>query len=107
VHNETLFCEPHRPKEGRYYPGFSVRHALPENRKSQFLYLRPDMGTKIFRYEDQLPELVSLLGISLGRTNQTHDAPPPPLRPSALDDFLEVFRWDLAYGQYTKLAWPR
>lgn len=50
LNNEIVFTSPYdRAGLGRYWPGYSVRHPIPENRKSQFVYLRPDLGTEIHR----------------------------------------------------------
>ncbi len=52
LHNEVVFTQPLSITSARYNPGYAVMHMLPENRKSQFTYLRPDLGTQIFLFDD-------------------------------------------------------
>lgn len=94
-HNETVFTSPYDSAQGeRFYPGFTVRHALPENRKSQFIYLRPDLGTEVFRFTD-LSKLHRLLDVNPGRENVNPECPPPALSASATSHVLRFFGWDL------------
>ncbi|NGO50487.1 hypothetical protein [Allomesorhizobium camelthorni] len=92
--NQTVFTSPYDSAgRGRYWPQFTVRHPLPENRKSQFVYLRPDLGTEIVPYE-KVGDLAAQLFIALDRHNQTTATPPPPLTPEAADHVSRVFAWD-------------
>lgn len=92
--NDVVFASPDdRTGFGRYLPQFAVRHALPENRKSQRLYLRPDLGTEVFRF-DQLGELAERLGIGLAVTNATEASEMPALSPEADSYVHRVFAWD-------------
>jgi hypothetical protein len=104
VENETVFTSPYdRAGFGRYYPQFTVNHALPENRKSQFVYLRPDLGTEVFRFEE-ISKLALALRIDLGRENRTSDAEPPQLSVAARDHIKREFAWDLAAAQSNAVA---
>lgn len=93
--NETVFTSPYDSAGlGRFWPGFTVRHALPENRKSQFLYLRPDLGTEIIRYDSLSDGIARELDVSLGVQNVTDAEPPPPLGWAAREHLDCFFAWD-------------
>lgn len=96
VNNEVVFTSPYdRSGEGRYFPGYTVRHPLPENRKSQFLYLRPDLGTKVYRYSDG--GLLRRLGVEpTNEIHRTEDRPPPIISPGAYRYLKREFAWDFA-----------
>jgi len=85
---------------GRFFPAYTCRHPLPENRKSQFHYLRPDLGTKIYRYGDDLPALYARIGVTPGRSNGTSDIEAPRLTNEGASYVERWFRWDL----YASLA---
>lgn len=98
VENEVVFTSPYdRAGLGRFFPGYTVRHPLPENRKSQMVYLRPDLGTNIYRFE-QMDELYQRLDIDVigPLHNVTESRPVPDLTPGALDYVRRWFSWDLA-----------
>lgn len=96
VHNETVFTSPYdRGGRGRFYPDFTVRHPVPENQKSQFVYLRPDLGTKISHYT-RVDQLYALLDVDPGRVNTTRSEPPPELSAEAQEHVARWFAWDLA-----------
>jgi hypothetical protein len=96
LHNQEVFTSPYDYSHGlRYWPQQTVLHALPENRKSQFVYLRPDLGTRIFRYTD-LHLLAALLNLHLTEHhNQTAFEEMPPLSAVAQEYVEHVFAWDL------------
>lgn len=97
VENRVPFTDAHDSSGmGRYFPEFSVRHALPENRKSQFVYLRPDLGTNVFRF-DQMAALYESLGLTMAheRHNVTDAGPLPALTEAAFHHVNRFFRWDL------------
>lgn len=84
---------------GRYYPNYAVRHPMPETLKSQFMYLRPDLGTKVFRYED-MGELAVFLGVrdrlEIGeRRNATQPRMRPVLTAEAMAHVNRVCRWEI------------
>jgi hypothetical protein len=94
VHNETPFTTPYDSAgRGRFFPNYTVRHPLPENRKSQFMYLRPDLGTEVWRYTE-LPRLAAELDIKLGRHNGTDEEARDAITPEALDHMDRYFAWD-------------
>lgn len=102
VENETVFTSPYDSAgRGRFWPGFAVRHPLPENRKSQFVYLRPDLGTEIWQFH-AIDALGGHLGVTLdpeaGRDigHRTDASLPPELSPAARDHVDRFFAWDFA-----------
>lgn len=99
LNNEVVFTSPYDSSgSGRYYPHFTVNHPLPENRKSQFHYLRPDLGTEIWRF-DQLHNLSDHLGIKLKVTNNSAGGDAPVLGADARGYIDKVFEWDFnEYG---------
>jgi hypothetical protein len=95
VHNETVFTAPYdSAPSNRYWPHYTVNHALPENRKSQWLYLRPDLGTELFPYAD-LSLIARNLDVSLPRENRTDPEPPPALSADAFAHMDAIFEWDM------------
>ncbi len=94
--NELPFTTPYDSAGlGRFFPAYACRHPLPENRKSQFMYLRPDLGTIIWRY-DAVHHLHELLRVTdaIGRQNGTSDSPAPPLSEEGLAYVDRWFAWD-------------
>lgn len=94
VSNEIPFTSPYDSAgEGRFFPQFTVRHHIPENRKSQFFYLRPDLGTAIHRFE-RISDLALALDVSLCKTNETETDAVPELSVAASAHMAAWFRWD-------------
>lgn len=95
VENETVFTSPYDSADaGRFWPTFTVRHPLPENRKSQFVYLRPDLGTEIWHF-NALSRLFEALGLSdVDHHHRSDPVPPPSLSAAAADHLHRCFRWD-------------
>ncbi len=95
VENHLPFTSPYDSSgAGRFFPGYTVRHPVPENRKSQFVYLRPDLGTMIYRY-DELAALEQRLDVKLGTgTNKTAALPMPELSAAARGHIDRFFAWD-------------
>lgn len=94
--NQLVFTYPYDTAgSDRFFPRYTVRHPLPENRKSQFVYLRPDLGTKIYRY-DELEALEHRLDIELSgyNTNKSAPGPAPELSAEARDHMARFFAWD-------------
>lgn len=101
VNNDIPFSTPYDSTgQGRYWPQFTCRHPIPENRKSQAIYLRPDIGTVVFQY-DQVERLYGWLGIPCEgreRRHETERSEPPELTPDARRYVQEWFAWDIQMG---------
>lgn len=100
VENETVFTSPYDSGGlGRFWPGFTVRHPLPENRKSQFIYLRPDLGTEVWQ-SHALAHLATDLGVTLADdsvgtiSHKTGEVSAPQLSSIARDHVERFFSWD-------------
>lgn len=98
VNNDLPFTGPYdNAGHGRFWPVHNVRHFLPENRKSQHVYLRPDLGTNIFHFENR-SGLCAELGLEdRHHENATsHQPSSPGLSHEAHDHVSRFFGWDLA-----------
>ena len=95
VTNEIAFTDPYDAGNGQgFYPSHTVLHRLPENRKSQYVYLRPDLGTRIVPYE-KLDALAEELNVTLDRHNCTESSDVPDLGPYAMQHVRRFFDWDM------------
>ena len=97
--NSLVFTDPYDCRGGLgFYPQFNVLHSLPENRKSQFLYLRPDLGTTIWRFDTEFDAFCDRLNLSdVPFTHSTKDGGAPPrLDASARNHVERFFAWDIA-----------
>lgn len=107
IGNELVFTSPYDSAGlGRFFPAYACRHPLPENRKSQFMYLRPDLGTEVWPY-DQSAELHAALGVGdvIGRQNGTSEEPAPQLSEAGEAYVDRWFAWDRSIaGQRERLA---
>lgn len=95
--NELVFTSPYDSEGGgRFFPAYAVAHSIPENRKSQFIYLRPDLGTEIIPYS-QSPLLHRQLGIEdiILRQNATEKTRRPALSLKAKVYVKQWFAWDM------------
>jgi hypothetical protein len=101
LHNEVVFATQyhHGTSEVRS-PHFNVLHNLPENKKSQFVYLRPDLGTEVWHYDDK-HALAARLGVELGHRNATDPVPVPIIELETQRHIENVFRWDLRSDIFT------
>lgn len=96
VGNQTPFTTPYDSAGfSRFFPAYTVRHPLPENRKSQFMYLRPDLGTEVYQFTN-LVKFGEALGLRLGRHNMTSDDDVPELSSDADAHMKRWFYWDFA-----------
>lgn len=96
MHNERVFTSPYDSAGlGRFYPFYCCRHPLPENRKSQWVYLRPDLGTEIFTH-DNIGDLHELLDVETPLINGTAPSPTPELTADVSDYVRRWFNWDFA-----------
>lgn len=109
LNNHVAFSTPYRATasgELGIHPQYTQRYPIPDTRKSQFINLRPDLGTEVFRY-DALEELEAALGVALARHNATEPQPTPALSPAAAAHIRRFFAWDLqATGGAIELAAP-
>jgi hypothetical protein len=96
VNNRVIFTSPYDHAGVRFFPHYTVRHAQPENRKSQYLYLRPDLGTEVFQYRE-ISRLERALDCPLPekRENATSRLAYPTLTDEARDRICRFFAWDL------------
>lgn len=96
LHNELAFTTPYDSAGlGRFYPAYACRHPLPENRKSQFVYLRPDLGTTVYRF-DEIAAFHTELGVDPPRLNGTTEQLPPEISAEAQAYVARWFEWDLS-----------
>jgi hypothetical protein len=93
VENRLIFCHPHVHVSG-FDPYYSVMYPKPENMKSQWDYLRPDLGTRIFQFS-QLNTIETRLGIDLVQTNESLAPEMPELGAEARHHIGCYFNWDL------------
>lgn len=91
--NKAVFTTTTRADE--FYPLYSVKHPMPETKKSQFIYLRPDLGIDIYRFEE-IDLLARELGVDLPRINGTVGPHHPILSDEAKAHIQFYFPWDLA-----------
>lgn len=76
------------------HPDMSSNYAIPETRKSQFIYLRPDLGTKIFQYQ-ALDDLADYLNIKISlQENKTEENKTPNINGAAMAHMNQYFEWD-------------
>ena len=92
LNNSTIFTQPQCEK---FLPYYSVKHPLPETRKSQFMYLRPDLGTEVFTYEER-DDLFAYLDVTPSlECHKTEDMPMPTLSSAAVDHLNRFHLWDV------------
>lgn len=99
LHNETVFGGMFDSEDGqRSRAQFAIRHALPENRKSQWHYLRPDLGTVCYPFHWMWLLYADLgLGAPHLRENATEREPWPELSGAGLDHIRRHHGWDLEH----------
>ncbi|PND22894.1 hypothetical protein CN934_03570 [Ensifer sp. MMN_5] len=99
VDNRVPFTTPYDSAGyNRFWPQYTVRHPLPENRKSQFMYLRPDLGTEIEQFSN-LAAIEERFRIKLPRHNVTRSEPLPELTSEALTHCHNHFAWDFRFWE--------
>jgi len=99
VSNRVPFTSPYDTAGyGRFWPQFTVRHPLPENCKSQFMYLRPDLGTEILQFSE-MAAIEDRFRVKLARHNTTQEAPLPNLTKEAFAHCHEHFAWDFRHWE--------
>ncbi|RVE90089.1 hypothetical protein CN238_11795 [Sinorhizobium meliloti] len=99
VDNRVPFTTPYDSAGyNRFWPQYTIRHPLPENRKSQFMYLRPDLGTEIEQFSN-LAAIEERFRIKLPRHNATRSEPLPELTSEALTHCHKHFAWDFRFWE--------
>ena len=93
VGNRSIFTHPYITGDTGFRPFFTLRHPLPETLKSQFVYLRPDLGTAVYPYGN-LDGLAAELRVELARHHQTDRQSAPALTSAAADHMRRYFAWD-------------
>lgn len=95
VENEVVFSSPYSSRfDGEFFPGFNVLHTIPENRKSQFVYLRPDLGVEVRKFT-ALDELHKELGVEAPLMNHNPNREPIPILSGEAKQHVEkCFAWD-------------
>lgn len=95
--NRVIFPIPNRCMvTGEPSAFYANKLAIPENTKSQFEYLRPDLGTLIYKYENGgLAVMARDLNIELGTENQSN-APKkiPEISRRAKTHLYRVYSWE-------------
>jgi hypothetical protein len=87
--------QPFLPKDSGI-PVLHQLHNIPENRKSLEMYLRPDLGTVILKFQD-LAQHMEAWGLDPSRRNGATPAMPLPKPSKKLKKHLEkYFGWELA-----------
>lgn len=96
--NETVFTSPYDSSgQGRFFPQYAVLHAMPETRKSQHHYLRPDLGTEVYQFSAMHKLLRDLGGLEIEHHNPAGctAGPIPVLSSEGREHIQRWFRWDL------------
>lgn len=101
VRNMVTFTTAHGTSSAYFRPFFARLHARPENFVSQFDYLRPDLGTEVFRFETDLGLLFSELNLEWTTANATDNRPCPPISAEARRHIRAFCRWELESGNYS------
>lgn len=102
--NEVVFTNQYSSRNGdqkEYWPHFSVLHSIPETRKSQYFYLRPDLGTQVVLYE-RMDYLRGEFKLDLREmVNKTPETPHPRLFGHKARDHMErFFSWEYSLGAW-------
>jgi hypothetical protein len=80
--------------QGDYWPVLSRINGAPENRLSQFDYLRPDLGTTVLKFENLAEHMVEW-GLNPA-VRKNHIDNPPPSASRRISDHLSRFcAWDI------------
>lgn len=81
---------------GTGVPTFHQAHPLPETIKSQWITLRPDLGTVILKFQD-LPKHMQDWGLDHSKRNgATPQIPVPKMTNKLKKHMLKHFAWDMS-----------
>jgi hypothetical protein len=90
LNNEELFV----PKDSGL-PILHQLHHIPETMKSQEVYLRPDLGTVVLKFQD-LRQHMAAWGLDFDRQNgATVSVPLPPPSKKLRRHLRKYFAWEL------------
>lgn len=104
TNNQIPFTTPYDSAGlGRFWPQYTVRHPLPENKKSQFIYLRPDLGTEVLQFSD-LRAIERRFDLQLPHHNKTTSNAMPELSPAAREHVARWFKWDIEATRFEVAA---
>lgn len=92
VNNTELFLP-----QGHPNPQLFQMWYLPETRKSQFVYLRPDLGTEVLPFSE-LDAWLDHVGLPAMHENQSPPRPLPPLTPAIEEHLERYFPWEMRLG---------
>lgn len=90
LYNELTFTGGHHSQG---FANFQVLHPMPENRKSQWIYLRPDLGTIIYPFS-RLKELQYDLNLEILHVNTTEAPIMSLLNEETAQYIANHFKWD-------------
>lgn len=81
--------------DGSYWPVLSRINPTPENKISQYDYLRPDLGTTVLKFEDLVTHMAEW-GLNPGiRKNSSNGEPLAALSDAAWGHVTNYCAWDL------------
>jgi hypothetical protein len=95
LHNEQPWTVPYDLSgEGAYWPVLERTHTAPENKLSQWSYLRPDLGTDVLKFVD-LHQHMRDWGLSPALCANSTQASEPPSSPAISAHIQRFCKWDL------------
>lgn len=92
LHNEELFLP-----EGTGNAGLYQKHYIPETRKSQEVYLRPDLGTEVLNFS-ALPVWMERWGLDITYVNHSPKTPMPAVSGAVELHLAEYMGWEYQLG---------
>lgn len=97
LNNESPFTTPYSLNgDGAYWPVLSRINPVPETKISQRAYLRPDLGTTVFKFEN-LQKHMAGWGLNPSTIKNAAGVRVRPAMSQALaDHFAKFCEWDLA-----------
>lgn len=79
---------------GNWWPVLMRNNSLPENLRSQWTYLRPDLGTEVLKFEN-LRKHMAEWGLNPDAVSNRTSADKPQMTPEVMDHLRRVCAWDL------------
>lgn len=92
LNNTELFLP-----QGHPHPQLYQNLYIPETRKSQALYLRPDLGTEIVPFSE-LDVWLDFVGLPAMHENASPPRPIPPTTPAIEKHLAAYMGWELSLG---------